>query len=179
MPMGGCDPDLFADEIRTFIERASEARLQQETLRQQAAQFEVTSQRVRDDAPPAFDITPQAPSPSFEASAPSDAFDDAAASSDAAASTASSWADPFAWPSSPQTPASATSTPLITNVPLAVVAEDQDEASARLQREAEAIRAQLQDRAGLVGHFRSDAVARTHCNGRSFHGHGPSRSTRC
>ena len=52
MPMGGCDPDLFADEIRTFVERATEAKSQSvDTLQQRVAHLEFTSQNAREAAP--------------------------------------------------------------------------------------------------------------------------------
>ena len=46
--MGGCDPDLFADEIRTFIETATERKSESvEALQQRVAHLEFQSQPAR------------------------------------------------------------------------------------------------------------------------------------
>ena len=160
--MGGCDPDLFADEIRTFIEAATARKSEiVDALQQRVAHLEFQSQ----PAPSRATTSPASPSHASSSQTPSrrrrrpfttpdpvvPASQPAAASADAVAeeqpSSGSAWASPFEWrPASAQAGNAACRagcpSPLITNVPLAVLAEDQEEqgrlAEAERQARAEA-----------------------------------------
>jgi len=119
-PMSGCDPDLFAEEIRTFIARA--AQMKQEavsSLRNRVAQLEAQA-----DTPAAY----------ARASRGKINRNEFAESPAAAAASDSAWDSPFEWRRSEPPPALARNEepqappptpqpqPLITNVPLAVLA---------------------------------------------------------
>jgi len=126
-PIPGCDPDLFADQIRTFIERATERKSEAvDALQQRAAHLEF---QVR-PSPQAVDAAADAVASFSEPTA------------EPAPAGGSAWASPFEWRPASRTnvaPASPSST-LITSVPLAVVAEDQEEQARRADAEAEATR---------------------------------------
>jgi hypothetical protein len=118
-PFQGCDPSLFAEEIRTFIDRSAERKNETvEVLQQRVAHLEFQARPAveNDSVPPAGEPAGQT-------------------------DTGSAWSSPFEWRRS--TPGKADtsqrSSPLVTNVPLAVVAEDQEQQAAReWQLEAEA-----------------------------------------
>jgi hypothetical protein len=99
-PANGCDPDLFADEIRVFLKRAAEKKLQ-----------------LQDSNHTAPDMRPS-PAGTTKVVAPDD---DAAA-----ASQASSWSSPFEWKPgaswsrsapSPEPPAAVVSAPIARPAP--------------------------------------------------------------
>ncbi len=155
-PMPGCDPNLFADEIGTFLDRASQLKAESlAALHHRVAELE--SRRAQ--APQAQ--SPAAP-PAAEPAPPDTAA--AAGTSPAAASPSSSWASPFEWrresappaakeKKKPAEPARPPAKPLVANVPLAVIADEEQrraeedaehqrlEAEAARRREEEAARA--------------------------------------
>jgi hypothetical protein len=140
--MGGCDPDLFADEIRTFIEAASERKSESvEALHQRVAHLEFQAQpsqpsRSFSDLDPVVRVSEAAPRP------------DPVAEEPAGSGSGSAWESPFEWrPSTALANAAAASaTPsLVTNVPLAVLAEDQEEQD-RLAQEAQRAREEAEAR---------------------------------
>lgn len=132
-PMAGCDPEMFAEEIRTFIARATQ--MKQEavaSLRNRVAQLEAQVD------------TPQGYGDSARGGINPSEFADASAQQQAT-NESSAWDSPFEWRRSEPPPALArtnqTAPPreppqppsLITNVPLAVLAAEEETE----QREAE------------------------------------------
>ena len=127
--MGGCDPDLFADEIRTFIETATERKSESvDLLQQRVAHLEFQAQPLNQSQPSSFSSASRSfldPDPVVSASQPSAGADAAAEEQSAGGS---SWESPFEWRPAAQSGGRGSATsPLVTNVPLAVVAEDQEE----------------------------------------------------
>ena len=162
-PIAGCDPDLFATQVRHFIERSAE--LKTETvaaLQQRVAELE-------------FKVAPFEDQTDFRNRTGSGAGPTEAAETDAAGGGSSSWSSPFEWrrntpaptPSNrpeepqlvvaearaalpeaeivePETPLQ----PLVTRVPLAVEAESQEtQAQAELQAELRRVQAEAEARA--------------------------------
>ncbi len=147
--MGGCDPDLFADEIRTFIETATERKSESvEALQQRVAHLEFQSQPARSFSDqPARSFSHQTRSRSFSDPDPVVRVSDAAPRPEAVpdepavSSGGSAWESPFEWRPSTvlANAAAASATPsLVTNVPLAVLAEDQEEQDRQAQNARQA-----------------------------------------
>ena len=137
--MGGCDPDLFADEIRTFIETATERKSESvEALQQRVAHLEFQSQPARSFSDQPTRSFSDQPTRSFSDPDPVVRVSEAAPRSEpepvpdepAVSGGGSAWESPFEWRPSTvlANAAAASATPsLVTNVPLAVLAEDQEE----------------------------------------------------
>ena len=137
--VGGCDPDHFAEEIKTFLDRATERKSEwAASAQQRKARAEFKS---RTEAPGA---------PAKGAAAASGA---AHASTEAGQPAPdSAWSSPFEWrPASERasTPQPKSPPPsMVTNVPLAVVAEDQEAEAARAREaELERLAAEADERA--------------------------------
>jgi hypothetical protein len=145
-PIPGCDPDLFAEEIRTFLERASQ--LKAETLVALHSRVaELESQRAA------------APDVRTASRVAHGAQDSAAQAADSDPVPASSWSSPFEWrrtepavasnaQSAPHAPAPqpVVARPLVENVPLAVIAEEELQ---RAEQEAERRRQEAAAEAAL------------------------------
>ncbi len=138
-PIPGCDPDLFADEISTFLDRASQLKAEAlATLHHRVAELE--AQRPV-----------KAPADSPDAPPPSDPI---SATASTAPAGASSWASPFEWRRESPAPAArekkaeeppkVVTRPLVANVPLAVLADEEQQRAeveaAQRRIEAEAAR---------------------------------------
>ena len=150
LPMGGCDPELFADEIKTFIERATERNHRRSTTCSSAS---LTSSSRRRGSQPSprhrrrrhRGNGTRSPAHRVEQSRRLRDHRKRRPSREAVPAGPSSWDDPFAWrPASVRTDASpsASASPhggsgLITNVPIAVQAEDQEVTGEATQRQRE------------------------------------------
>jgi hypothetical protein len=137
-PMAGCDPELFAEEIRTFLARAAQMKTEAvSNLRSRVAQLEAQVE------------TPELQSRSQRGSARHQTAGDAAPGDAAAAGDGSAWDSPFEWRRSEPPPGLARAEehrgeelpperqPLITKVPLAVLAAEEESRAAEEQREEE------------------------------------------
>jgi hypothetical protein len=126
----GCDPAAFADEVGTFIARAAEMK-----AHAAFAPPPVIEPRRRDEA-----RTQAEPGAAPHGSAP--------AQEEPVVDAGSAWASPFEWrrpdPAAQKKKDAAPRTPLVTNAPLAVVAEEEEarraEADRRAREEAERAR---------------------------------------
>jgi hypothetical protein len=120
--IAGCDPDHFAQEILTFLERASEHKSEWAASAQsRAAQQEF---KARTESPAASVAQAGASQPAAAEETPAEGAD-------------SAWSSPFEWRPASERPAPSSS--MVTNVPLAVVAENQ-ETQAEQERESELAR---------------------------------------
>jgi hypothetical protein len=150
-PVSGCDPELFAEEIRSFIARAAQMKNEAvASLRNRVAQLEAQADE------PFAGRSWSARGGKSEAATP-------AAETPDAARAESSWSSPFEWRRSeapsiltrseePATPVTPSPSPLITSVPLAVQAAEEENRAAEEQRQAE--RRQMEE-----AHARLEAAA--------------------
>ena len=131
-PIPGCDPDMFGEEISTFLDRASQLKAEAlAALHHRVAELEAERPAVRAPRQAPQDPAPGEPVASGPATAPS-------------TPAPSSWASPFEWRrESPapaardkkaEGPAPVVTRPLVAHVPLAVIA---DEEQRRAEEEAE------------------------------------------
>src|SRR5262245_11641559 len=119
-PIAGCDPTMFAEEIRTFLQRAAEVKafpIARPVERSSEPQEASTSSRARSWALKDEEDTPTS---TPEAGEPGEV------------DTGSAWASPFEWRrSEPGAKEASAPTPekpsLVSNVPLAVFAEEQEQ----------------------------------------------------
>jgi CheY-like chemotaxis protein len=122
----GCDPDIFADEIKTFLKHAEEKKADGvAVLQSRANRLEYVAQ--------SSDAVASSAGPT-----PAHANEDIAP-----ASTASSWASPFEWRKSPsKSPAANTTSPAPTSAPIIAAAETvgADQRSLATTAEAESAR---------------------------------------
>jgi hypothetical protein len=128
----GCDPQLFADEISTFLDRASQ--LKAETLVALHSRVaELESQR------------PHAPDASTTASPRAPDTGGTASADASSGAPSSSWSSPFEWrreePAAAGHAPAAAAKPLVAHVPLAVVADEEQQ---RAEQEAERRRLQAE-----------------------------------
>jgi CheY-like chemotaxis protein len=122
----GCDPDIFADEIKTFLKHAEEKKADSvAVLQSRANRLEYVAQSSDGVG-------------SSAGSTPAHANEDIAP-----ASTASSWASPFEWRKNPsKSPAANTTSPAPTSAPIIAAAETvgADQGSFATTPEAESAR---------------------------------------
>jgi hypothetical protein len=137
-PMAGCDPELFAEEIRTFLARAAQMKAEAvSNLRNRVAQLE-----AQVDTPELHSKSQRGSTRHVQGAA------EASPGDAGAAGDGSAWDSPFEWRRSEPPPGLARSEhdaegspperqPLITNVPLAVLAAEEESRAAQEQREEE------------------------------------------
>jgi CheY-like chemotaxis protein len=122
----GCDPTAFADEVSTFIARAAEMK-----AHAALAPPPVIERSRRDDAAPHEPVARDTHSAAHAADATAE---------EPAVDSGSSWASPFEWrrsdPAGQKKKETAPRKPLVTNAPLAVVAEEEE--TRRLEEERRA-----------------------------------------